>query len=58
MSKLRDILRLRLGAKLSLRQINTSLKLSLGAVQKVYARFWLSSHNLRKYFLGKFIALL
>jgi len=35
MSKLREILRLRLDAKLSLRQINTSLKLSLGAVQKV-----------------------
>jgi len=34
MRKLREILRLRLDAKLSLRQINTSLKLSLGVVQK------------------------
>jgi hypothetical protein len=35
MRQLREILRLRLDAKLSLRQINTSLKLSLGVVQKV-----------------------
>ena len=35
MRPLREILRLRLDAKLSLRQINTSLKLSLGVVQKV-----------------------
>ena len=35
MRKLRDILRLRLNAKLSLRQIKNSLRLSLGAIQKV-----------------------
>jgi len=35
MRKLREILRLRLRSELSLRQINSSLRLSLGAVQKV-----------------------
>ena len=35
MRKLREILRLRLQGELSLRQINNSLRLSLGAVQKV-----------------------
>lgn len=35
MRKLRDILRLRLDAGLSLRQIKNSLRLSLGAIQKV-----------------------
>ncbi len=35
MRKLRDILRLRLDSKLSLRQIKNSLRISLGAVQKI-----------------------
>ncbi len=38
MRKLRDILRLRLDAGLSLRQIKNSLRLSLGAVQKVTSK--------------------
>lgn len=38
MRKLREILRLRLQAELSLRQIKGSLRLSLGAVQKVASR--------------------
>ena len=38
MRKLGDILRLRLEAKLSLRQIKGSLRLSLGGVQKVVSR--------------------
>ncbi len=35
MRKLRGILRLQLDSKLSLRQIHKSLRLSLGAVQKI-----------------------
>ena len=38
MRQLRTILRLRLQAKLSLRQIKTSLRLSLGAVQKICSK--------------------
>lgn len=38
MRKLRDILRLRLQSELSLRQIKHSLRLSLGAIQKVASR--------------------
>jgi hypothetical protein len=38
MRKLREILRLRLQAELSLRQIKGSLRLSLGAIQKVASR--------------------
>ncbi len=38
MRQLRTILRLRLQAKLNLRQIKTSLRLSLGAVQKICSK--------------------
>ncbi len=38
MRQLRTILRLRLQAKLSLRQIKASLRLSLGAVQKICSK--------------------
>ena len=38
MRQLREVLRLRLNAKLSLRQIKASLRLSLGAVQKVTSK--------------------
>lgn len=35
MRKLREILRLRLQAGLSIRQVRDSLKISLGAIQKI-----------------------
>jgi len=38
MRKIRDVLRLRLSAKLSVRQINASTKLSVGAVQKLLSK--------------------
>ncbi len=38
MRQLREILRLRLHAKLSMRQIRDSLKLSLGAIQKAVSQ--------------------
>ena len=44
MRKLREVLRLRLHAKLSMRQIRNSTQMSVGAVQKVVARA--EQHNL------------
>ena len=38
MRKLREVLRLRLHAELSMRQIRDSLRLSLGAIQKVISK--------------------
>ena len=38
MRKIRDILRLRLAGGLSIRQINASTKVSIGAVQKLLSR--------------------
>ena len=38
MRKIRDILRLRLAAGLSIRQINSSTKVSVGAIQKLLSK--------------------
>ncbi len=38
MRKIRDILRLRLAAGLSIRQIKASTKVSVGAIQKLLAK--------------------